>query len=478
MALSALAGRPRVNWAMALAAGAWAFIAAGCMTMRPTDPYAPMPRALEVAGAQGEAPARGTRVSNGPLTLAQCVAIALANNPEVAARERAVETATAERDLAAAERWPSVHALAGYQHHINDQRVLPPTKAMEEGAYSDDLLAADLVVTMPLYTGGRLTNEMLAAELLRRAAGHRLARTRRELVFDVSSTFFSILGQRRVIESLEFSRKALEEHRRRVQNLLAVQKAARVDLLRTEVRLADLAQRLVRERNILAIEHRVLANLMGLKQPVGQVAISGKLELVPIEADVARSVAKALGQRADYLAARAALEAQAKRVDAARGERLPSVSAVGSYGLRAGAHWLVPQTSRDERGDVGYLGVEVDVPVFESGRIDARVRRERARMAEVQEVVRAQELRVRLDVERAVLNVNSARERILATEKAIEEAKESLRIEREKYELGRGSITDVLDAQSALLDAQTAYYRALADYNTAVAELRLAVGEP
>ncbi|RLB14308.1 MAG: TolC family protein, partial [Deltaproteobacteria bacterium] len=52
-----------------------------------------------------------------------------------------------------------------------------------------------------------------------------------------------------------------------------------------------------------------------------------------------------------------------------------------------------------------------------------------------------------------------------------------LRIEQEKYQLGKGSIIDVLDAQSALLNAQTNYYRSLADYRTARAQLRLAVGE-
>ena len=62
-------------------------------------------------------------------------------------------------------------------------------------------------------------------------------------------------------------------------------------------------------------------------------------------------------------------------------------------------------------------------------------------------------------------------------QKSIEQAEESLRIEREKYELGKGSITDVLDAQAALLEAQTVYYNALADYNSSVAQWRLAIGE-
>jgi outer membrane protein TolC len=66
---------------------------------------------------------------------------------------------------------------------------------------------------------------------------------------------------------------------------------------------------------------------------------------------------------------------------------------------------------------------------------------------------------------------------VLATGKSIDQAKESLEVERLKYEQGKGAIVDVLDAQSALLEAQTTYYRALADHQTARAQLRLARGE-
>jgi outer membrane protein TolC len=120
----------------------------------------------------------------------------------------------------------------------------------------------------------------------------------------------------------------------------------------------------------------------------------------------------------------------------------------------------------------------LDLPIFEGGRIEARVRQERARLSAEQERLRRLELQIRLDVETAILNIGSSAQRVEATGKAIDQAEESLRIEREKYDLGRGSITDVLDAQSALLDSQTNYYLALADYSTASAQLKLAVGGP
>ncbi len=451
---------------------------AGCALFVPTDAYAPVRLEREAAPAanarQGE---EAGSVVQGPLTLPKCVEIALANNPGLAAGRRGVDVAQAERDAAAAEWWPSVRAVGSYEHHLDNQRLLPADRPRQWGAFSDDFLEADLVVRMPLYTGGRITYAIQGAELLRQAAEHRLARTREELVFNVASIFYGILGQRRVIDSLEFSHKALEEHRRRVEDLLDVQKAARVDLLRTEVRLADIKQKLVRERNVLAIQQRVLANLLGVRLASGGPAVQGRLEMAAAEADLSQYLARAYAARADYLAARAALEAQAKRVDVARAGYTPTVSAVGLYGRRWTAHSIVPQTGGEQTGDLGHVGVEVDVPIFEGGRIAARVRKERAALAQAQETLRKLQLQVRLDVETAVLNVTSTRDRGRATEKAIEQAEESLRIEREKYGLGKGSITDVLDAQSALLDAQTAHYEALAEYNTSIAQLRLAVGE-
>jgi outer membrane protein TolC len=71
----------------------------------------------------------------------------------------------------------------------------------------------------------------------------------------------------------------------------------------------------------------------------------------------------------------------------------------------------------------------------------------------------------------------SATERVQTLRKSVEQDEESLRIERQKYELGKGAIVDVLDAQAALLEAETNYYRALAEVRVARAQIDLAVGE-
>ena len=119
----------------------------------------------------------------------------------------------------------------------------------------------------------------------------------------------------------------------------------------------------------------------------------------------------------------------------------------------------------------------VSIPLFEGGRIGARVRREYSRLRAQQETLRKLQLQIHLELETSISNIESTRARINVTQKAVKQAKESLRIEREKYDYGKGAIVDVLDAQSAMLESQKNYYRALAEYNTALAQFRLAVGE-
>ena len=215
--------------------------------MRPTDPYRSGTQTPVASSRSATPPSR--KLPEGPLGLGQAVEIALANNPELAASVYDAQAAQAREDQARGALLPRVWAEGGYTRFLDDQRLVPARYNGEPGVFSGGLLSGDLVFRLPLFTGGRLVNEMRAADLMRQSAEHRTARTRDDLVFNVSSVFYGILAQRRFIASLEFSREALEGHLKRVNDLIEAQKAAGVDRLRTEVRLSDVTQKLVRERN-------------------------------------------------------------------------------------------------------------------------------------------------------------------------------------------------------------------------------------
>jgi len=399
-----------------------------------------------------------------PLTLDRCIEIALENNPEAAASRWDVAAADSRYNQAEAGLSPSFGIEAGYSRFLDPQRLIAARYNGESGEFDRDLFRGDLIIRMPIFTGGRVVNEIAAAELLRKAEQHKLARTREEIIMNVSAIFFSMLGQNKVIESVGFSITVLEENLKRVSELLSAQKASRLDYLKTEVRLADLRQSLVKENNTLAVQKRVLANLLGTS---GNLSVSGKLVFDPVVFQAEPLIEQALSTRADYLSAKAKSDAQARKIMIARSAYLPQVSLQGSYGIRADMN--------GDREDIGTLGITAAIPIFDK-KTAPKVSEEEATLYAARERLRKLELQIRQDIETAILDIDSGTERIKAIEKAIEQARESLRIERQKYDLGAGSMTDVLDAQSALLQTETGYYKAMADVNIAQVRLNWATG--
>jgi outer membrane protein TolC len=244
-----------------------------------------------------------------PLSLEEAIAIALENNPGIAARHDETAAADARSDAAFGARLPQV-GLNGSVSQFREDRLMNPRRPGDGDTlqFADQLYTGEAVIRLPLFTGGRLLNESRAARLLHEASGYRLVRSKEELAYTISRVFYAVLAQRRTIEALEFSREALQEHCRRVEELIDAGKAARVDLLRTEVRLADLEQQLTREQNVLSIQSRLIANLTGLPETgCGEREIEGTLiaEKQPVP-DASRSLALALEQRSDWLAARSA----------------------------------------------------------------------------------------------------------------------------------------------------------------------------
>jgi len=451
-------------------------LAAGCALVDPPEGISTLPEphpgtlAQDGPGLSASGAVGGVE-HEGPWKLQECIQTGLENNPDLAAAKWDVRSAEESRNVARAAAMPDLSIEGSYGDYVNAQPLTPVVGNPRAVVATDDIVEGHLRLQMPLYTGGRIRNNIAAAELLRMASRGALARTRRELVFNISSIFYDILARRHVIESLKSNRRALKQHLEQVKALIANERATKVDRLRTEVRLADVRQELADARNTIRTRRHALATLMGIRNADEPLQVKGNLEFDETTLpDAEAALEAARKRRADYRSLRAKVEAQKRRVGAARAELWPTLSLQASYGDR----WDASDMSTPE--DVGNAGVGLSLPLFEGGRIRADVRKQVAELESSRQRLRKLRLQIRLEVRTALNNVSSARERVQATNKAIQQAKESLRTQRLRYRNGKASVTDVLDAQSGLLESQKNYYRALAAWNTARSELRLATG--
>jgi outer membrane protein len=412
-----------------------------------------------------------------PLSLENAIQIALANNPDVIAEKHETDASKFRYEQAVNQKLPIVKLQSGYNYHLDKQRLAAASGSGDPGIYSNNIITGDLILSVPLFTGGKIQRQIEINKLLQQSSEYKFSQTEQELVFNISSMFYTILAQKHVIESLDFSKKTLEEHVKRIQDLISVQKAAEVDLLRTEVRLANINQQLTREKNLLNIQHRVFANLLGLSDNSEKLILEGSLKInnqyeIP---DTKKIFETAYKNRNDYLAAKLNLEVQAKKIDLTNSEFLPDIFFQSSYGYR----WAFDSNGSTENNleDIGKIGIAIELPLFNKSKITAKLNEQKALLSAAQQKFRKLKMQIKLEIETVLLNLNSYYKQIEALSKYIQQAEESLRIEKQKYNIGKGTIVDVFDAQSALLEVQQNYYKVSAQFKIALAELKLVKGE-
>lgn len=410
------------------------------------------------------------------LDLEEAIELALRHNPGIGAQEYRAQSARARFRELRGKRLPHLSAEGTADTYQHNQRLVPARSPGDPGAWSDEQATAGLVLELPLFTGGRLINRASAARLLSEASVNRVGRTREETVFNITSTFYAILEQRQVIDSLRFSLTAVTRQKETIQDRIAAEKGVRVDLLRARVRLADIERRITAEENRLRALHRLLANQLGLETGQRRLPVKGELRFQ--EAKLAGEVSwrPIYAQRQDYKALKKEVGAAGKSLAAAKGEHWPELNLRAAYGGRWAAGETVRQPGAPDSENVGNIGLRIEMPLFAGGTISARTAQARAERNAAQERLRELRLRIRQEVRNARDSIRTDSEQVRTTRASIEEAKEALDIEQTKYDLGKGTIVDVLDAQDALLQAQTNHARAKAAYNTDLARLELARG--
>lgn len=416
-------------------------------------------------------------VHSGPLTLNELIRIALEQNPQLASVRQGIEIAGYGISAAKGQRFGRLDLFSQdvtygplnnsllMKNLVVDQRVFVDSGAAE---FNRNLFGFGATLTIPIYTGGRITNEIGVEELRRRIATDRLSQTRDGLIFNVSSAYYTILKLQAFIEAIEKSVEYLEESKRVVDARRRAGKAAPTEVLKISTRLAAVRQSLIRATNMHQMTLGVLHTLIGLGATQHRIHVVESLRYEPRELDLSTSVDNALRRRPDLLAKQKELEVQEKKVRIAFSSHLPNISLNGRAEALTG--------DQSSLFDQEFAGITMTLPLFAGGVIQSRVSQERAKLVQLRQEMATLKLDVTLDVQTAYLSATEAEQRIMAAVAAVEEAQEVLRVEALKMKVGKGIIENLLDAQAALLQAEQNHDGAVGDYNIALVGLQRAVG--
>jgi outer membrane protein len=427
--------------------------------------------------------ASGSVAAQEPLTLERAVAASLSHNASLRAARAGADEAAARRDEAQSGWFPRVSVTESWQR--GDQPVFVFSSLLSARRFSQANFAIDALnhpdpiglfntnvgVEQLLFDGGRQRATAAAAarsvDLARASTDEASAAVAVAATETYGRVVMALAAQRAADAALAAAREDLTraEHRRDVGM------ATDADVLALVVHVADLQQRAIAAEGDAGIGRAQLNRLMGdpverefqIVEPSSSVAgdLAGLPDLTALlaEADAARPELK-----------RAAASEQS--ADAARRQARAALMPQ----LAAKAVFDISGTRFADRASSWIVGGELRWTFSTGGAELAAIRAATASAARAR--AEGDDLRagVHLDVVGAVRRLDSARAREAAGHAAVEQARESQRIIRDRFDAGIAPVNDVLRASTAVLDAEARRISALADAMVAGAALRRALG--
>lgn len=410
-----------------------------------------------------------TAVAVDPWSFERLLTYTLENNPDVQIAKARIAAAQAGIEQANAALWPRVQLQSSYVRSDNPLQVFG--SILNQRAYTSDLDFNDVphsdnfnvkgLVTVPLYSGGRVRAGRAAAHSGSAAAALDRSAVVNALGFEVARGFNTVLKAKQVIQAAESSAQALgrtlEVARKRLQEGTLL----KTDVLDLEVRHAQAREDLVRARNGHALALRSIKNLAGVEQ--GEFQLEEAFPAVPAPQPAI------LPARPELEAAKEREKAAEEQLRAARGGYRPQVSGFGSVDYDRG--W---ETGGD--GASYTVGALLQWDIWDGKLTRARVAEMAANLESAREQTRRLRFAIDLEAEQARLELKSATERLAVTEQTTVQAAESAALTRARFEQGLVLATAVLDAEAAHVVARVRRAEAESDQRVAIAALRKALG--
>lgn len=433
-----------------------------------------------LTGMGAISPAEAWDVSR-PLTLQDAVMLALERNPEMLIAEEEMNELKGKITEVRSGAYPQV-SLKGFGLRLRDPSILNSSSFDDVPEEFKDALVPrannmfdfGVSVKQPLYNAGKVRTALgLAEESLgeREAASEAV---RQQLIFKVFRAFNDLLlvqANHLVVEETYQQRlKHLEQARNRFDNGVATE----VDVLRSEVNVANLEPELIRAENRVRLARAALNNLIveDLEAPT---QIVGNLEYRPWAAGNLKDIQqRTLELRPELMAARRKLQQAKLTVSLANTENKLTVDMEGQYG------YTVRQPQKFFNNDFTRWNISVNfnLPLFDSGRKAGLTAQALARRRAAEQVLAQLENNIRLEVKQAYDDMQSSAKAIAAAQLSVSQAERVFELMQANYQYGAATTLDVVDSQTALALARNTEIGATYEYEMAKARLRLASGSP
>ena len=393
-------------------------------------------------------------------TLPDAIALSYATNP-ILQQQRALLRSLDETYVQARSAYrPNLGITATGTYNRSDPNARP--------GFETNSVDAALTASQPLYTGGRVSAAVRAAEAQVLAGRQTLRATEQQVLTQVISAYVDVRRDSQIVDirrtNVDVIKAQLDETTARFD----VGQLTRTDVATVRAQYAQARAALASALGQLKVSRAAYQLVVG--QVPGQLDAEPALTGLPITVDQAFDTA----ERGNPTLLAAALTEQASqaRVFAAKAARMPSISATASidYGGR-----LAPFSDHTSQRGV-MAGVTVTQPLFSGGLVSSQIRSALEQdAADRQGVEQARRTTIQA-VSNAWNNILSVRANLTASLEQKTAATIAFEGTREEFRAGLRTVYEFVQAEQSVRDADLSVVTARHDQYLAEAALLAAIG--
>lgn len=417
----------------------------------------------------GRVPTNGTVDLNLPKT----VQMALDYNRDIKNSQYALKKAEYAINQAQAGKKPTVDYNFGAQRsRATDAATYSRAASLMGGANSvSNAFSNGISVNIPLYTGGLVEGQIDVAKLGKTNAQEEILRVEQATKYSAIQGYYGLLAYQELQGVYHEAVDNLQGHLDNVQAQYNVGTKAKVDVLSSDVSLANAKTTAITADNNVAVAESNLNNILGLPLETKLNLADHQLPFDTYNISLQEATDYAMKYRPEVLQAAIAVQEAERNIDIADAGNKPTVAITG------GNDWAdntFPGIDANKRSWKVAAGVTYNF--YDGGATKAKVNQAKQDLLVARETEQKTREAVQLEVKQAYLNIRSAAQKVEETQTVVDQARENYRIQNIRYQAGVGINLDVLDAQLSLNEAQVNHIQALYDYNVGIAKLEQVMG--
>lgn len=324
-------------------------------------------------------------------------------------------------------------------------------------------LNAGLSSSVTLFDGMRNVANLKSAQADELAGEQDLERAKQTAVFTVASNFLALVTQQQQLAVQEQNLAAQQALENQISQFVKAGSRPVSDLYQQQASVASAQAAVVTTRNAVELAKVDLIQTLQL-DPRGTFEFQA-----PAMPDTVRTTRefnldslldRAFAQRPD-------LDAQAARVDAARQDvkaasasKWPTISLTGGYnsGVSSASDASFMDQLNQRRG--GSLGIGISIPLWDRGATGVATEKAQIQEQNANLALQSQRQQVALEVRRAYLDYQAARQQLAAADAQQKAATLAVATTQQRYQVGAATLVEVTQARTTQVQAQSAYINA------------------